>query len=120
MVHDKIAVVDDESELAILYSEAISTQGYTVRPFSDPLAALQEICSHPSEYNLVVVDIKMAVMNGMELVTQIHHKNNKINIIFISGDTQFEKSDLKFPLLIKPFKISRLLEVVNKILDAKS
>jgi DNA-binding NtrC family response regulator len=105
--------VDDESELAELYTEAIRTQGYSVRPFSDPLMALQEICSNPSDYSLLVVDIKMAVMNGIDLVTQIHIKNNKIKIIFISGDTQFEKKDLRFPLLIKPFKISKLLEVVN-------
>jgi DNA-binding response OmpR family regulator len=113
LVLRKIAVVDDESELAELYTEAIRTQGYSVRPFSDPLMALQEICSNPSDYSLLVVDIKMAVMNGIDLVTQIHIKNNKIKIIFISGDTQFEKKDLRFPLLIKPFKISKLLEVVN-------
>jgi DNA-binding NtrC family response regulator len=117
LVHRKIAVVDDES--AELYTEAIRTQGYSVRPFSDPLMALQEICSNPSDYSLLVVDIKMAVMNGIDLVTQIHIKNNKIKIIFISGDTQFEKKDLKFPLLIKPFKISRLLEVVNNTLEVK-
>jgi DNA-binding response OmpR family regulator len=119
LVHRKIAVVDDESELAELYTEAIRTQGYSVRPFSDPLMALQEICSNPSDYDLLVVDIKMAVMNGIDLVTQIHIKNNKIKIIFISGDTQFEKKDLKFPLLIKPFKISKLLEVVNNTLKVK-
>ena len=119
LVHRKIAVVDDESELAELYTEAIRTQGYLVSPFSDPLMALQEICSNPSDYSLLVVDIKMAVMNGIDLVTQIHIKNNKIKIIFISGDTQFEKKDLKFPLLIKPFKISKLLEVVNNTLKVK-
>jgi DNA-binding NtrC family response regulator len=119
LVHPKIAVVDDESELAELYTEAIRTQGYSVRPFSDPLMALQEICSNPSDYSLLVVDIKMAVMNGIDLVTQIHIKNKKIKFIFISGDTQFEKKDLRFPLLIKPFKISKLLEVVNNNMKVK-
>src|SRR6266540_2333433 len=105
LIHHKIAIVDDESELAILYAEAIRTQGYIVKSFSDPLMALQEICSNPSEYTLVVSDIKMEVINGMELVRQILHKNNKIKIIFISGYGQFEASDLRFTLLTKPIKI---------------
>jgi len=90
LIRHNIAV-DDESELAILYAEAIRTQGYVVKSFSDPLIALEEICSNSSEYSLVISDIKMEMMNGMELVTEIHHKNNKINIIFISGYGQFDE-----------------------------
>lgn len=120
LIHHKIAVVDDESELAIMYAEAIRTQGYAVKSFSDPVLALQEICSNPFEYNLVITDIKMAVMNGMELATQIQYKNNKIKIIFISGYGQFDASDLKFTLLTKPIRINKFLEVVNNILGAKN
>ena len=77
----KIAVVDDEKELATLYAEALDASGYNVASFSDPIAALVEVSKDHSQYALVISDNRMPGLNGIELLSQIRERDDRIQFI---------------------------------------
>jgi DNA-binding NtrC family response regulator len=76
----KIAVVDDESELAQLYTESLDANGYEATAFSNSSLALEEICSNHTNYSMVISDDRMPGLNGMELLTQIQQKDDGLDL----------------------------------------
>ena len=65
----KILVVDDEIEYQRVFSYILKKNGYTVQTCSSALQAL-EILAH-TDINLVMTDLKMPDMDGVELVKQV-------------------------------------------------
>jgi DNA-binding response OmpR family regulator len=118
-VRTTIGVVDDELDLAELYTEALRRSGYEVISFSDSLVALEEICLNHSKYAMVIADIRMPKLNGIELITQLRHKDEMVKFLLISGFGQLYQSDFHYPFLEKPFKMALFVDLVNTILKPK-
>ena len=112
----KIAVVDDEEELALLYSEALDAAGYDTNVFSDSKVALEKISLNHSHYIMVMSDNRMPGLSGIDLFTQIRRKDNKIKFLLTSAYPQVSRTNLDFTFLEKPFRISSLLDTVRAIL----
>ena len=110
----KIAVVDEE-ELANLYAEALDASGFKVTSYSDSIAALVEVSKNHLQYALVISDNRMPGLNGIELISQIHERDSKIQFIVISGFGYISDTDLDYTYLQKPIKISLLPDTVNTI-----
>jgi two-component system, NtrC family, C4-dicarboxylate transport response regulator DctD len=118
-IRNKIAVIDNEYELAILYAEALDAAGYCVESYCDPIAALVEVTNNHPQYALVISDNRMPGLNGIELISQLQKKDNEIKFILISGFGQIGAMDLNFTFLSKPIRISILLDTVNVILNTR-
>jgi DNA-binding NtrC family response regulator len=112
----KIAVVDDEEELALLYSEALDAAGYDTNVFSDSKVALEKISLNHSHYIMVMSDNRMPGLNGLDLFTQIRRKDDKVKFLLTSAYPQVSRTNLDFTFLEKPFRISSLLDTVRAIL----
>jgi YesN/AraC family two-component response regulator len=76
--------------------------------------------------DLVFTDVVMPIMSGIELVKKIRQVNPRIKVIYISGffGLRNVKQDLNedvlkygYPCLAKPFKISAMLELVDRYLN---
>jgi DNA-binding NtrC family response regulator len=81
-----IAIVDDESDLAYLFRDALSQIPNTrVFAFSDPLLALEHIQTNSEKYQCVISDYRMPSMTGIELLTKIQEVNPTIKRILISA-----------------------------------
>lgn len=78
-----IAVIDDEVVLVELFSEALKLSGYSVRGFDNPLAALEHLHLHHSEFSLALIDIRMPDMNGFQVVRAIYELDKKIKIVCV-------------------------------------
>ncbi len=115
----KIAVIDDESELAQLYTEALDANGYEATAFSDSNLALEEICLKHTNYSMVISDNRMPGLNGMELLTQIQQKDDKIKFILISAFGQIADRDINFTFLPKPIMISAFIATVKTVLRSR-
>jgi DNA-binding NtrC family response regulator len=112
----KIAVVDDEEELALLYSEALDAAGYDTNVFSNSKLALEKISLNHSHYMMVMSDNRMPGLNGLDLFTQIRRKDDKVKFLLTSAYPQVSRTNLDFTFLEKPFRISLLLDTVRAIL----
>ena len=86
----KILVVDDEIEYQRVFSYILKKNGYTVQTCSSALQAL-EILAH-TEINLVMTDLKMPDMDGVELVKQVKASHEDIDIMVITAFGSIESA----------------------------
>lgn len=114
-----ILVVDDEPALLQLVTMVLKQNGHTVLSASSGVEALMLYSSYQSKVDLVLTDIMMPGMNGIELAARFRALNPRVRILLMSG---FVSDELVVPpdceLLQKPFLPNRLLEVVEQTLDA--
>ena len=70
-----IAIVDDDHNILTSVSIALEAEGYRVMTYSDGFSALQAFKTSPPD--LVILDIKMPRMDGMELLRRLREKSDK-------------------------------------------
>ncbi len=80
-----IMIVDDEKDVALTYEDFLSSVGYKVRIFIHPRSALREYVSSPFLYDLLVLDIRMQDINGLQLYQSIKAINPECKAIFVSA-----------------------------------
>ena len=122
MVNDLSLVVDDDYDIASLIKIGLEKMGFSVSSFTDPFLALEEFSKNPSNYELVMSDVRMPSMNGYEFVKQVKKINPKVNVILM---TAFEIEDKEFHRILpsikidgflqKPFSISKLNDILKEI-----
>jgi DNA-binding NtrC family response regulator len=111
-----IIVVDDEHDLVNLFNYALSSYGYDVSAFTDPIVALEYIKKNPDKYSLLITDFSMNNMNGCELGNKVKGLNNNIQVILITAYENIDGNILNFERLKKPITLQILLEKVNNYL----
>lgn len=117
MSEDAVALVEDDADLAAATSQLLSLGGYTVRHFADARAALAAI--DESFPGIVVSDIRMPGMSGVELFRSLRERDSELPVILITGhaDVETAVSALKagaWDFLAKPFDPDVLLGAVAR------
>jgi two-component system response regulator ChvI len=114
-----IALVDDDKNILASVSMLLEQEGYQVRSFSDPAAALTALTASPPD--LAVLDIKMPRMDGLELLRRLRQGNAELPVIFLTSKD--EEIDELMGLnagaddyIRKPFSQRLLLERVRAVL----
>jgi len=87
----KILVVDDEESIRFLYREELEEEGYIVECAKNGEEALEKLIVFKPD--LVSLDIKMPVMDGIEALKRIREKERKLPIILCSAYGEY-KQDL--------------------------
>jgi DNA-binding NtrC family response regulator len=116
----KIAVVDDEGDIAQMFTDALKSNGYRAKAFTDPLVAFDQICSDHSSYGLVLSDVRMPNLSGIELATKLREKYKKIKIILMSAyETEYIRiSNMKNIdyFISKPAHIEKVLGIIEDVI----
>jgi CheY-like chemotaxis protein len=83
---NNVMLIDDEPDMLFTYKLFLDNLGYGVDTFTDPMMALQHYAkSDPSYYKLIVMDIRMPHMNGLQLYHRLKAINSEIQILFVSA-----------------------------------
>ncbi|MCP4395262.1 MAG: response regulator transcription factor [Alphaproteobacteria bacterium] len=114
----RITLVDDDENILTSISMILEEEGYNVESFTDGRIALQNILSSPP--SLVVLDIKMPRMDGMEILQEIR-KTSAIPVIFLTSkdDESDELHGFRIgadDYITKPFSLELLLERIKALL----
>jgi CheY-like chemotaxis protein/predicted transcriptional regulator len=80
-----VMIVDDEEDIAQTYESFLSSVGYEVRTFIDSRSALREYVSDCFLYDLLILDIRMKDINGLQLYQSIKAINPECRAIFVSA-----------------------------------
>ncbi|HEX7584130.1 MAG TPA: hybrid sensor histidine kinase/response regulator [Prolixibacteraceae bacterium] len=109
----KVWIIDDDETLLDMTSIVLKSAGMEVHSFSDPLKAIQSFTKGCAD--LLITDIQMPVINGVELLKQIQEKNGgKITSIAISGMNAVQNDFAGFSAFIqKPFHPQTLIDVIS-------
>ena len=110
---ESIAVIDDESDLADLFSEALRMSNYDVCSFTDPLLAYEHIKENPDKYSLLITDYQMPQMNGLLLAMKLLEINESLKVIILSCCHELECIS-QFRFIRKPISISKFVKIVNE------
>ena len=112
-VAKKILVVDDEEPIRMLYKSELEEEGYQITLASTAAEALEKVESEPLD--LIVLDIKMPGMNGIEAMQKIVGKKKNIPIIINSAYPHFKDSFMTWVAEEYVVKSSNLQELKDKI-----
>ncbi len=116
----KILVIDNEEGLCRMMSAVLMDEGHAVRTFTDPVEAVELF--RPGTWDLVICDIKMPGIDGLEVLQQIKDSEPGIPVIMI---TAFATVDMSiqalrkgaYDMLTKPFEPDELLYRVRNALS---
>ena len=109
----KIAVIDDEQEILDMIEKYLSrTQGFAVTTFSNPLNAISRI---DKSYDVVLLDIMMPQMNGLDVLKSLHEKAPELKIIMMTAYSTLDKvlkshREGATHYIMKPFSSMKALE----------
>ncbi len=103
-----IIIVDDEIELADLFKEFLKKEGFNAISFTDPIMALEYFRETSGKHSLIITDMRMPDINGIDLAKNIREINNEIKIFLM---TAFDAKDLKDH---ENFKIARIDRIIQK------
>lgn len=111
----RIFLVDDETDITVLYKTGLEENGFLVSVFNDPLQAFSSFKA--GEYDLLLLDIKMPKMNGFELYREIQRIDDKVKVCFITAFVTYYESlreifDMRniHCIIKKPIEIPNLIE----------
>ncbi len=116
----RILVVDDEKVIREILSDFLSVEGYVVRAVEDGALALKEL--ERRSYNLVISDLKMPNMGGLELIERIMQQQIPVLTVIMTGfgtvETAIEAMKKgAYDYILKPFKVEEVVHIVQRGLD---
>jgi CheY-like chemotaxis protein len=109
-----VLVVEDDAILRGILAEALTDEGYAVLTADDGEPALA--ISSTLRLDLVVTDLLLPVMDGLELADRLARLEDPPPVLFISG--VISKRNVPGPVLTKPFGPSAFLEQVARMLPS--
>ena len=117
-----IALVDDDANILTSVSMALEAEGHTVKTYEEGASALAEITASPPD--LIISDIKMPTMDGMELLRRIRQASD-LPLIFLTSKAEEIDEVLGLTMgaddyVKKPFSQRLLLERVKAVLRRRN
>jgi putative two-component system response regulator len=115
---ERILIADDDATMLDVLHDGLSLQGYNVTSVHNGEQAYEMFLIN--DYDMIILDINMPGLSGIETVTTIRENDPFTYVLLISGEAV--KPEIQEALdcgankfLAKPFQISKLIDLVNKI-----
>lgn len=118
----RILLIDDDDAVCDVTAQVLRQAGHTVNTASDGKTGLA--LHHAEQHDLIITDMVMPDMDGVELIMALRHTEPRPRVIAISGGSQFSEA-LLLPFaqrlgvqrtLAKPIQADALLQAVTEVL----
>jgi CheY-like chemotaxis protein len=119
---ERILFVDDESDIVFMSQQILERLGYQVTSRTSSVEALEAFRAKPDEYDLVITDMTMPNMTGVELARKLKKIRSEIPIIICSGFSEMINEDKAKAMgirayIMKPIVIEEIARITRKVLD---
>jgi CheY-like chemotaxis protein len=98
---NRVLLVDDEPDVVYLVKKSLERNGFVVDAYTDPILALQNFKG--GVYSLLLLDIKMPKINGIEFFRTVEKEDDKVKVCFFSA-SEYLTSNVKDKLYNTPDK----------------
>jgi PAS domain S-box-containing protein len=120
--HETVLLVDDEEMIRDLGQDILNDEGYTVLLAADGVEAVEMYKKHGDKINLIILDMLMPKMDGVETYRRIKEMNPSSKILISSGYMHNNRGYADFRegidgIVKKPYKTEELTRKVRQILD---
>ncbi len=116
----KVLVVEDEESLRLLYEEELKAEGYDILTARNGREAIRQ--SEMGKPDLIILDIVMPVMDGMETLGRIVSKERKIPIILNTSYSGYQQDFMSWAAdayVTKSHDLSGLKKKIRELLEKK-
>lgn len=111
-----ILIVDDEEELAALFKHSVTSMGLDALSFTNPLLAFEYFKNNNNKFSLVITDLRMPGICGLELAKKVKELNDSVKIFLI---TAFDTTDLESSEAYQSAKIDKVIQKPIKLSNLK-
>jgi len=88
MKDKNIVIIDDENEILSMLERYLSREGYKVKTYNNPLTAISSLAENT---DIVLLDIMMPQMNGLDVLPKLIQKNKKIKVLMMTAFSTLDK-----------------------------
>lgn len=133
-----ILIVDDESDILSVVRRVLEEYGFKTCCFTNPYTALEHYTMLPNNHDLVISDLQMPNINGLEFIGKVKEINANVKAILMTSSFQMSDSqvlllpnsnpssspssslNLKIDeFILKPFSIQKLVELISRHIGLK-
>jgi DNA-binding response OmpR family regulator len=116
----KILIIDDDKDITNLFSIFLEYNGYSVDAYTNPVEAINNF--RKNSHDLIILDLKMPMMDGMTLYLKIKEIDDKVIICFTTANINYIKQlqkgiiDIEKIVLYKPVLLKDLKNKIDSLL----
>lgn len=116
----RLLIVDDEKVIREILADFLSMEGFAVGLAEDGVSAMGEL--EKRDYNLVISDLKMPRMGGLELLEKVRQDFDSVLVVMMTGfgtvETAIEAMKKgAYDYILKPFKVDEVVHIVRRGLE---
>jgi DNA-binding NtrC family response regulator len=118
----KILVIDDEKDLRFLFKKILAPEGYTVLTAQNGYDGIK--INQKSDPDIILLDLKMPGINGIETLRRIRKKDPDVIVIIITGygdaETIRDAAELNvYEYMAKPFNNETVMKTIKEAVASK-
>ena len=104
----------------------ITKLGFRIEAMSSPLQALERFRQNPERFDIIITDLTMPEMTGIELAEKLHKTRPQLPVLLMTGygkDMEQTTPLIQYGIckfLKKPVKLAELASIINEILSKKN
>ncbi len=119
----KILFVDDEKPIVEMSVKILTKLGYTVVGKSKPMEAIKEFENNPNDFDVIITDMTMPIMDGLEFSKRIKTIRSEIPIIMCTGDNTVINHDIGkrsgiSAYVLKPVSMNKIAKIISKVIGS--
>ncbi|HEY6586693.1 MAG TPA: response regulator [Nitrososphaeraceae archaeon] len=117
----RIMIIDDDKDITNLFSIFLEYNGYIVNAYTNPLEAFHNL--RKNSHDLIILDLKMPIMDGMTLFHKIKEIDDKVIICLTTADINYIQQlkkgiiDIEKIVLYKPVLLKDLKNKIDSLLS---
>ncbi|MBU0943166.1 MAG: cache domain-containing protein [Proteobacteria bacterium] len=122
--HERIMLVDDEEIIVKMGKQMLEKLGYQVSDFTNSEEALQAFVNAPESFDLLITDLTMPGLTGIQLATEIMQLRAELPVILCSGFSETMSGNKAKSVgireyVMKPMIKKDLAQIIRKVMDTK-
>ncbi len=120
----RILIIDDEPDVILVLKQVLAANGFEADSYEDPRLALKNF--RANMFDLLLLDVKMPDINGMDLYQEMKKIDDKVKVCFLTAsemyyekfrkEERYSEFDNEF-FVAKPIENEELLDHINKIIN---
>lgn len=120
VIKHEILIVDDQPGICLLLKDVFTNEGYDVMLAHTGAEALEKIFEQ--SFDLVMLDYRLPILNGYEILQQMIKNEIMIPVILMSGlieniQGDFKNENMAIEIIAKPFDLKDVIELVKVMID---